>query len=250
MTGMSVPVVTPQSLTGYGDRVGCVFEKNDAGKAHGGIYVLPTPGYFSPMDLITRTVHRQTSLTETIRELDVCNLRHGPWVAGGAARAVFEGTIGRAGGDIDIFLGESGQEKRTLAHIGKKTTVTSRTKNKQSTTTLLTKISLYGKDTPAKIQVIPEWPGGNTVESLLQSFDFTVCQFVTDGRILIYTDAAAYDVERRVLRFQPQWTGRTRPVRLIKYLNQGFTPDGPMLETAYRLDERQISETVVFDNGY
>lgn len=62
-----------------------------------------------------------------------------------------------------------------------------------------------------------------SLEAVLDSFDFTLCQFGYDGRRLVCGDYALWDVGRR--RIVPhRITFATASMRrLLKYTNQGFT---------------------------
>jgi hypothetical protein len=250
MPGMAESVVGAQWLSGDGDRVGGVFKKNDAGKAHRGIYVLPTPGYSSPMLIEKRPVHVVTALTEVIQRLGIPkDLQHGPWIAGGAARAVYQGNTGRRSGDIDVFLGSNGNAKQVINRIKRDFVVADNSTNKQGTVTLLCQIDIFGVQARAKIQVIPGWHAKD-LEGLFASFDFTVCQFATNGIEVAYTREAAEDLKVKRLRLTPEWTKPTRPTRIVKYLNQGFTPEAPTLRNLYALGTRKMYPNLQFKNDY
>jgi hypothetical protein len=85
-----------------------------------------------------------------------------------------------------------------------------------------------------------------TVENLFQTFDFTICQFVTDGHEIIYTERAEQDLKDRVLNIEPQYFKLiSRPGRLIKYMNIGYDPAPGLLSWALDLDSKK---TTVSDN--
>lgn len=202
------------------------------------------------MQLESCPVPRKTLLTEIIQSLVLCRLRTGPWIAGGAARAVYEGVEGRPGGDIDIFSKDSESVREVVRHLRQVTRVTKESKTKTGSYNLLSSLALYGRTETARLQVVGSWHSP-TLEELFKTFDFTICQFATDGRTIVYTTAAKADHEQRALRLQPEWVGRTRPTRIIKYLNQGFTPYEPMLKQLYRIDKRLgLGADITFDDAY
>ena len=62
-----------------------------------------------------------------------------------------------------------------------------------------------------------------TAEDLINSFDFTICQLVTDGDDLITDEFSLWDIGRNKLAIHNVTYGVSTIRRLIKYTKQGFT---------------------------
>jgi len=61
------------------------------------------------------------------------------------------------------------------------------------------------------------------VESVLDSFDFTICQFGYDGERLVCGELAMWDLARKRLALHRMTYGASTVRRLLKYGRQGFT---------------------------
>ena len=68
------------------------------------------------------------------------------------------------------------------------------------------------------------------LESLFNDFDFTVCQFATDGEKIAYTDQSLSDLRSNTLSFNRDkiLDSRTLPMRFAKYVRYGFIPEPHM----------------------
>jgi hypothetical protein len=82
-----------------------------------------------------------------------------------------------------------------------------------------------------KMQAIKKYFPSSLAE-LFGSFDFTVCQFATDGRMMVATRAAVEDCELRKLMMVPNTPRKISVLRLAKYCAYGFDPDDAMMESA------------------
>jgi hypothetical protein len=204
------------------------------------------------MELRSCIIPTRTNLTETIRRIGVTNLKKGPWVAGGAARAVFLGEELDPKSDIDIFTTTHESHAHILRTIDAAAMkVHERQANKQGTHSLYTRFpALTRESIELKIQVIGPKYFSTNLNDLFKIFDFTVCQFATDGHQIIYTAEAEHDVRRRVLALAPLWSVPTRPVRITRYLNYGFTPEREFFRKAYNLDKRVLQADFCFDDVY
>lgn len=93
-----------------------------------------------------------------------------------------------------------------------------------------------GKDTANlefrfKLQAIKKY-FPTSVEELFGSFDFTVCQFATDGRMMVATKAAVEDCEANRMSMIPSTPRKISILRMAKYCAYGFTPDDSLMEHA------------------
>ncbi|RYD50687.1 MAG: hypothetical protein EOP83_23725, partial [Verrucomicrobiaceae bacterium] len=122
-------------------------------------------------------------MTEVIRRIGVTNLDTGPWVAGGAARSVFLGEELRLSGDIDIFTRTfESQHAALVAVVEKAVKVNDRKKNSHGTESLYASFeAVHGGFVDLKWQIIGPKYYSKDLPDLFKIFDFTVCQFATDG---------------------------------------------------------------------
>jgi hypothetical protein len=203
------------------------------------------------MELLTRPIPARSYVTDFIRDLGIADLEKGPWIAGGAARAVYQQRTLGPSGDIDIFVRDKAMGDAALKAVldvvkGTRNVET----NRQATTNVLGSYP-YGREMIAiKVQVIGNVFFSDSVEDLYKTFDFTVCQFATDGRHVVYTPEAAHDAQKRVLRLSKTWVNRTRPSRVVRYFNYGFTPEESFLREALRMHERAVGKDLIIENAY
>ena len=82
-----------------------------------------------------------------------------------------------------------------------------------------------------KLQTIKKYFPASLRE-LFSSFDFTVCQFATDGKMMVATRSAVDDCESGRLVMVPESPRKLNVVRMAKYCAYGFSPTDDMMETA------------------
>ena len=151
----------------------------------------------------------------------------GPWLAGGALRR----TLMRQplSSDFDFFFASEGQFNRFCEQMKGRGAWIVR-KNDHNTTFRLPSEAPKptGEDEfePYKpeieIQAITtQWY--DSLEQVLDSFDFTICQFGFDGVRLVCGDYSLWDLGRRRLAPHKITFGTASMRRLLKYTNQGFT---------------------------
>lgn len=165
-------------------------------------------------------------------ELDIVN---GPWICGGTARRLWQGEPWE-NHDIDLFFPNQDSFNRTLLllwpHQGGHET---------HKTTNATTYNIQFNDKNYKVQCICK-EYYKTVYDLWQSFDFTVCCFATDGKLIMADINAAKDVNTKTMSYVP---GSTRPIdgrRVTKYGIYGFNPTKHIL-TELRKDHRNQTLT-------
>lgn len=72
----------------------------------------------------------------------------------------------------------------------------------------------------------------SSLEELFGTFDFTVCQFATDGNTMVATRSALEDCEHNRLTMVPDTTRRISVLRLAKYSAYGFNPNDDLMKGA------------------
>jgi hypothetical protein len=184
------------------------------------------------------------SLTQAIRrfgegfEMEF-DLNEGPWVAGGAARRIFLSEPANCG-DIDIFVPE-GKDFFVRANFFGLIIKNQYMLGGNKKTTDEKRIAIHNithLESDGKYQVIEsllmrrmeiengfleDVPVPSILPELFKTFDFTVCQFATDGKMIAMTEEAFADSFSRVLRLGE---GHGRPVslnRAHKYSKYGYT---------------------------
>lgn len=152
------------------------------------------------------------------------NFETGPWIAGGAVRRLaFDQDLGS--GDIDIFAASHQQIspiQSKLDRIGELTYHSSYAR------TYLVPV----EDRQYKVQLII-WRSFATIRNLFKTFDFTVCDFVSDGQKYRTHDQALSDILNRKLRFNDSQINLQRSVasRAVKYISMGYEPVPGFLKT-------------------
>lgn len=149
----------------------------------------------------------------------------GPWIAGGAARRVYQRQPVHEA-DIDVFFGTQSQlsdAKKFMLGLGA---------NLEYETRAAYSFTIPVQDLEYKIQLINRRTY-RQASDLIKDFDFTVCQVATDGKYLFHSDAALKDIDENRLALAED--GRVAPVniarRAVKYLQYGFEPaDGVMVK--------------------
>jgi hypothetical protein len=167
-----------------------------------------------------------------------CNLENGPWIAGGCARRLWFGQewIKR---DVDFFFSNKEDFDNAVKTVEKYTSKTTQSKPisdfgdimiaksspKIHTDNASTyEINLKEDDNVAiTLQLIRKnWH--KDLLSLFENFDFTVCQFATDGKTIVAPSYAENDCNLKILRQVESSKRRLSARRVIKYAIYGFEP--------------------------
>lgn len=170
----------------------------------------------------------------------------GPWLAGGAVRRLLDGTD-ISEGDFDFFFADYGTlcdvEKR-LAEFGAERT---------EKTSMAVSYKLAIDSVFYKIQLIRR-QHYHDAYAVLKDFDFTVCQFATDGKFLATYSDSMKDLEDKTLRISD--AGKINDTnflrRIIKYVRYGFLPNTTLLSEAveYKLARTSSYDIMSTENNY
>ena len=138
----------------------------------------------------------------------------GPWIAGGAVRRSLMGET--LASDIDVFFASRKQlhsfKEEILKRGGRLVS-----ENELNTTF---ELELLGRKVPVQCVHVALFP---TATAVIDSFDFTITQFATDGRSLWCGEYSLWDLARKRLALHRLTFGVSTLRRTIKYANQGFT---------------------------
>lgn len=170
----------------------------------------------------------------------ILNIDKGPWVAGGSVRRVLIDDYADEH-DIDIFY--SIVHHKHVSHCLKREF--GRSNGEECQTTILRKVlgedtimkRIFGKPFHIDEKPVVQFTSRNfsTPEELLASIDFTVCQFVTDGRVIRHSSTAMADLLYKRLSLRNEYNTIDRETylaRVFKYMSYGYTPTLQVLERA------------------
>jgi len=161
------------------------------------------------------------------------------WIAGGFLRSVIGGED-ELGGDIDFFFHTEEAFNKTLDLIKYPTSVPGADK-------VFNYYNIPAYDSINKLRIVDceslasfrpniqlvrlYW--FDSPEHVIDSFDFTVCQFITDGKTLWFGPHSFEDVKTKTLRHHRE-TGDAIAVlnRILKYQNKGYRIEPELFELA------------------
>lgn len=156
----------------------------------------------------------------------------GPWIAGGAVLAMLDNRD-MTDRDIDIFTRSKAQtyyiESLLEEFFNAKLFFTSK-----NAKTYKGKFEKYQTITRSFFQ---------DPEQLLRSFDFSICQWATDGEYLIYTDQAYVDWKKAILRHINPNKESDLLKRMTKYTGHGYILD---LSSAVKITKWIVSGSDFF----
>lgn len=140
----------------------------------------------------------------------------GPWIAGGALRRLLLGEDPLSS-DLDFFFRNADQARDFQAQLRKLPGVDNVASNEFAET--------YSKPHGRrflKLQAIT-LRYYTSAADVCDGFDFTICQFATDGTTLTVGDYSLWDLARRKLTVHRISYASSSVRRLLKYASQGFT---------------------------
>jgi hypothetical protein len=175
---------------------------------------------------ITDKPLEQTDLGKTVERLPALTPQ-GPWLAGGALRRTLAGQS--LDSDYDFFFASQEQFDEFCKQV-KERGGWQISKNEHNTTLKMPSVAPepIGEDefTPylpeIEVQAITtRWYA--SLEDVLDSFDFTICQFGYDGETLVCGDYSLWDLGRKRLVPHRLTFAVASLRRLMKYARQGYT---------------------------
>lgn len=137
--------------------------------------------------------------------------KDGPWLAGGLLRRLLMNQD--LDSDVDIFCKNAEQYDMLVKNIGLKPIK----ENEHNSTYLLP----INKEKSIELQIIKIGPYESPV-SLIDSFDFTLCQLAYDGEMLYLGEFTLFDLMRKRIVINKITSHVASLRRLIKYTHQGF----------------------------
>jgi hypothetical protein len=157
----------------------------------------------------------ETTLANLLKALPPLSPK-GPWLAGGAIRRTLLGQEPES--DLDIFFPDA----IMLDGFRRQVEAAGLTKVRETEHHIHLRGSLGESKIPRDVQLIRIgfYP---TAEVVIDSFDFTICQFAFDGETLTTGEFALWDLGRKRLAVHKITYPVSSARRLLKYAAQGFT---------------------------
>jgi hypothetical protein len=142
---------------------------------------------------------------------------NGPWLAGGSIRRLLSGQP--LDSDLDIFFENYDQSSRFVSSM--------LSDGFERNGGVLADTFTNGA---LKVQVcrVSYYP---SAESVIDSFDFTICQFLFDGLRLHVGEHALWDLARKRLAVNKITFPRSSARRMLKYASQGFLVSHQAIES-------------------
>lgn len=163
-------------------------------------------------------VHKEDTPAVLLIQPDMTN---GPWIAGGAVLNWFNGEAVQEN-DIDVFFHDLHQFDETFGRLMRNHGNIIYTSDNAVT------LSITLNNKPTQIQLIRKnW--FNNAKEVIDRFDITVCQLVTDGFELVLGEDTAEHIKQRslVLTKEPN---RSIVKRILKYITYGYLPDPKVMQ--------------------
>lgn len=176
----------------------------------------PTKGY----------ADRFISVVNVLPKLD---MKKGPWLAGGSLRRLFDGSDKES--DFDLFFSSELQLQDYKAELLNRGGLV-QYENDLNVTMMVAPMECK----PFKVQLIKIY--FESPEKVLEWFDFTLCQFLTDRETLMVGDYTLYDTGSKRVRLNTLHHAVSSVRRMLKYGRQGYTVcDGTIQELLERVSK-------------
>jgi hypothetical protein len=141
------------------------------------------------------------------------SLEEGPWLAGGSIRRTLS-SLPLDEGDFDIFFKDEDQYNTFKPFFTDGPIKLPKSPNSET-------YSLHKNDKDYKIQLINTYYFKSATD-LLESFDFTICQFATDLNNVLFNPLSLIDITSRRLVVNKIMYPVASMRRVIKYSKQGY----------------------------
>ncbi len=155
-----------------------------------------------------------------VSEVIAPDWENGPWLAGGAVR---RRVCDLPYSDFDVFFSSQEQCDAWMERIRNTFKVISEKCNDNNTTFVL-----KFADREITVQSIHRFFYSSPA-FVIASFDFTICQWITDGDKLMVGEYTLWDTARKRLAINDVTFAVSTVRRMIKYAQQGFTACGGMI---------------------
>ena len=159
----------------------------------------------------------------------------GPWIAGGAAMSWFNGenvsgllTDFSILTDVDVFCSSMQQFTEVLDRVKNANCSQESSIHTDNAVTIYFRPNGVSDSLICKLQII-KVRFFESVDQLLENFDFTCCGIATDGLTFKLLPNAAKDLNSRTLNIN-NYNPETVLNRIFKYWSYGFTPSKELIQ--------------------
>lgn len=180
-------------------------------------------------DLLARSTDRdfaETTLSTVLAGLPSLS-PEGPWLAGGALRRTLLGKEPES--DFDFFFRDADQ----LKSFGKRLEARGLKRVRETDHHIEYRGPVGDSKLSRDIQLI-RFTYYQTAEEVIESFDYTICQFAFDGETVTCGEFSLWDLGRKRLAVHRITYPVASMRRLLKYATQGFTACPGALATILR----------------
>lgn len=201
-----------------------------------------------------------------VKEIANFNIGIGPWIAGGCVRKLWQDIEWRHE-DIDIFFKDETQfdrfankvkTKKSFADVFNSVNMlpdprTGKTHfsiqhDTNNAKTYSVSVDGINGNNAFKVQAIRKFFPESAI-ALIEDFDWTICQFVSDGRHMWATPEAIEGITNNHLVLSKTSTRGIKALRLIKYLAYGFEVDDDIvINMLNMLDNTKFRDEVLEDD--
>jgi len=169
--------------------------------------------------LRSTNAERLASFQEVIRCLVAPDWEKGPWVAGGCIRRLLMDQDPFAS-DVDVFFASETQKDEWVETVKRRHPMASVSSRENNVTIDIPELPGLGLKS-LKLQAI-HIAYYSTPQAVIDSFDYTICQLVTDGHRLETGEFTLWDLARKRLVLHKMEHAVATMRRMIKYTKQGF----------------------------
>lgn len=158
-------------------------------------------------------------------------MQQGPWIAGGAVLAWQTNDPFNEDRDIDVFCASRQQADHVINQLKSALNYSTVFTSKNAVTlNCLVLSDTVNKDQQRlpKVQIILK-KFYNSAAAVIESFDITVCQLVTDGYRLQFGNRTWQDIRQRQLKFTLPYREGIMG-RYVKYMSYGYRPSKNEIE--------------------
>jgi hypothetical protein len=168
----------------------------------------------------------ESVLSVSLERLPFYLTYQGPWLAGGAVRRTMQGE--KLDSDFDLFFNSEAQFELVKAKLQEQGNFVLTSSNDKNHT--FKEAGYFNEIEGQKAVWIPEmvvqaihFRYYDSPQDIVDSFDFTLSQFVYDGIDIHMGDFSLWDVARKKLVPNKITYGVSSLRRILKYANQGYT---------------------------
>ena len=202
-----------------------------------------------PFNTITSNRHILNEVGNKVATYFELDMMHGPWLAGGSLRKLcINQSINYS--DWDIFFKDDKQFKNAVFKVKNDPSSVLIYESKNALTYTFEPYNDSVNYYPLHVQLINR-KFYQSVEDLLNDFDFTICQYASDGLTIQLGKTSYIDEKHKILNSNIQCFDRPGFVkRLIKYIVYGYTPTPELLKMIENNKQSIDFKTVIDDYDF